>query len=428
MRITAVFLRASMHRINNDSYKLSNLLKAIVLPVVFTLAACGESTGDGGGTVYQGARLIIGDGSVIENGAFAVNSGQITAVGMTANISVEGATTVDLSGMTVMPAIVDAHVHMSNTRKEILDDLRRRAHFGVGAAMSMGSDPVGTPLELQDEIVPGHARFKSAGLGITRPEPGRRMVHWVDTPDQARAAVQEEAARNVEVIKIWVDDRDGLYDQLTPTLYGAVIDEAHQHGLRVSAHLFEQEDAKGLLQAGVDILAHGVRDRDIDVEFISLVNERPNLVLIPNLPGRGVGSDYSWLEGTIPVEDFQRLQNMGDDSRAVSAHAIQARNLSRLSQEGMTIGMGTDGNTPWGAHVEMEDMVLAGMSPGDVIVSATRNSAEIIGLDDVGVIEEGRSADFIVLNANPLDDIKNTRQINSVYLRGDEIDRESFVW
>jgi imidazolonepropionase-like amidohydrolase len=365
---------------------------------------------------------------VIENGAFSVNDGQITAVGVTASVSVEGATTVNLSGMTVMPAIVDSHVHMSNTREEILNDLRRRAHFGVGAAMSMGSDPVGTPLDLRDEILSGHARFKSAGLGITRPEPGRRMVHWVDTPDQARAAVQEEAARDVDLIKIWVDDRDGLYDQLTPVLYGAVIDEAHQHGLRVSAHLFEQEDAKGLLRAGVDILAHGVRDRDIDVEFVSLVSERPNLVLIPNLPGRGVRSDYSWLEGSIPAEDFQRLQDIDDNAQAQSSHAIQARNLSRLSQEGMIIGMGTDGNTPWGAHIEMEDMVLAGMSPGDVIVSATKNSAEIIGLDDMGAIEEGRSADFIVLHANPLDDIQNTRKITSVYLRGEEIDRENFIW
>jgi len=417
-----------MHKIKNDSHNWSNHLKAIVLPVVFSLVACAQNTGDGGGTVYQGARLIIGDGSVIENGAFSVNDGQITAVGVTASVSVEGAITVNLSGMTVMPAIVDSHVHMSNTREEILNDLRRRAHFGVGAAMSMGSDPVGTPLDLRDEILSGHARFKSAGLGITRPEPGRRMVHWVDTPDQARAAVQEEAARDVDLIKIWVDDRDGLYDQLTPVLYGAVIDEAHQHGLRVSAHLFEQEDAKGLLRAGVDILAHGVRDRDIDVEFVSLVSERPNLVLIPNLPGRGVRSDYSWLEGSIPAEDFQRLQDIDDNAQAQSSHAIQARNLSRLSQEGMIIGMGTDGNTPWGAHIEMEDMVLAGMSPGDVIVSATKNSAEIIGLDDMGAIEEGRSADFIVLYANPLDDIQNTRKITSVYLRGEEIDRENFIW
>ena len=417
-----------MYKVKINSHRLRKALKVLILPIIFSLTACGQGDGDVDATVYQGARLIIGDGTVIENGAFAVNDGQVVAVGTTASISTDGAMTVDLSGMTVIPAIIDAHVHMSNTREEILDDLRRRAHFGVGAAMSMGSDPEGTPLELRDEIVPGHARFRSAGLGITRPEPGRRMVHWIDTPAQAREAVQTEASRDVDVIKVWVDDRDGLYDQLTPELYGAVIDEAHQHDIQVSAHLFELEDAKGLLRAGVDILAHGVRDRDIDVEFISLVNERPNLVLIPNLPGRGVSADYSWLEGSIPDEDFQRLQNIDDNTQAQSAHAIQARNLARLSQEGMTIGMGTDGNTPWGAHIEMEDMVLAGMSPGDVIVSATKNSAEILGLDDMGILGEGYSADFIVLNANPLDDIKNTRQISSVYLRGEEVNREGFVW
>tara|TARA_B100000029_G_scaffold516770_1_gene633927 strand:- start:1778 stop:2953 length:1176 start_codon:yes stop_codon:yes gene_type:complete len=390
--------------------------------------ACGQSSVESGGTVYQGARLIIGDGSVIENGAFSVNNGQISAVGTSGSISSNGATVVDLSGQTVMPAIVDAHVHMSITREELLNDLRRRAFFGVGAALSMGSDPEGTPLELRYELVPGHARFASAGLGITRPEPGRRMVHWVDSPEQARAAVQTEASRGVDVVKIWVDDRDGLYDKLNPGLYGAVIDEAHSLGVKVSAHIFELDDAKGLVRAGVDILAHGVRDRDIDAEFVILVNDNPDLVMIPNLPGRGVPSDYSWLEGLIPEADYQQLENIESDSQAQSAHAIQARNLARLSQEGMIIGMGTDGNTPWGAHIEMEDMVLAGMSPADVIVAATNNSAAILGLDDMGTIEEGKSADFIVLNANPLDDIKNTRLIDSVYLRGEEVDRGGFVW
>ena len=167
-----------MYKVKINSHRLRKVLKVLILPIIFSLTACGQGAGDVDATVYQGARLIIGDGTVIENGAFAVNDGQVVAVGTTASISTDGAMTVDLSGMTVIPAIIDAHVHMSNTREEILDDLRRRAHFGVGAAMSMGSDPEGTPLELRDEIVPGHARFRSAGLGITRPEPGRRMVHW----------------------------------------------------------------------------------------------------------------------------------------------------------------------------------------------------------------------------------------------------------
>jgi imidazolonepropionase-like amidohydrolase len=236
--------------------------------------------------------------------------------------------------------------------------------------------------------------------------------------------VQELAARKVDIVKIWVDDRDGKYKKLTPALYGAVIDEAHRNKLRVTAHLFTLDDAKGLLRAGVDAFAHGVRDRDIDDEFVAMMKQRPNVVLVPNLPGRGVAVDMSWLSGSVSAAELKKLQaGATDQPAAQQAFGIQARNLAKLSAAGVRIALGTDGNVPYAHHVEMADMVAAGMTPAQVIVASTKNAADLLRMTDVGTVEPGKSADFLVLDANPLDNITNTRRISAVYLRGTTVDR-----
>ena len=236
--------------------------------------------------------------------------------------------------------------------------------------------------------------------------------------------MRELVPQNVDMVKIWVDDRNGQFDKLTPELYGAVIDEAHQHGLRVTAHVYTLEDAKGRLRAGLDAFAHGIRDTEVDDEVIELFRERPHVVLVPNLPGSGFAADLSWLSGTIPADQLTQMQERSVDRPAAQeTFGIQARNLARLSAEGVTIAFGTDGGAGWSPHAEMEDMVRAGMSPGDVLVAATRNSADLLMLDDLGTLEAGKSADFVVLEANPLDDVTNTRRIVDVYLRGAAVER-----
>jgi imidazolonepropionase-like amidohydrolase len=377
-------------------------------------------------TVYEGARIIVGDGSApIENAAFVVDGARFTQVGRAGQIKAPaGAARVNLAGKTVMPGIIDAHTHMPETREAIIDSLQRKAYYGVSVVMSLGQDR-DVAFKIRDERIPGAARLLTAGRGITMPEPGRPDIpYWVTTEAEARKAVQELAAQKVDLVKIWVDDRNGKYKKLTPELYGAVIDEAHKRGLRVTVHVYYLDDAKGLLRAGIDAWAHGVRDKDLDDETIALLKKRPNLVLVPNMPDRGVATDMSWLADSVPADQLKKLQaGATDRPQAQEAFGIQARNLAKMHAAGVKVALGTDGNVAWSQHVEMEDMVASGMKPHDVIVAATRNGAELLALKDHGTIAAGKTADFVVLDANPLDDIKNTRKIADVYIRGAKVDR-----
>jgi imidazolonepropionase-like amidohydrolase len=349
-----------------------------------------------------------------------------------------------------MPAIVDLHSHLGYTdvmamttgaenftRQNLEDHLRRYAYFGIAATLSMGVDRGDLPFELRAEPFSGAALFRTAGRGMALPNAGpgaeyrRDAAYGVTTEADARDAVRELAEQKVDVVKIWVDDRDGTVQKLPPAMYRAIIEEAHARGLRVVAHIFDLADAKALVRAGIDGFAHGVRDMDVDDEFVQLMRERPEVFVIPNLPDRGVAEDLSWLGETVPAEEIRRMNDaaaaMSPDaaSRARALFEIQARNLKKLDAAGVKIGFGTDAgiSVGWNAHTELADMVAAGMTPAEVIVAATRTSAEILHLDRLGTIAPGKSADFIVLDADPLENISNSRRISSVYLRGQEVDR-----
>ena len=388
------------------------------------------TTGQAAVTAFEGARIIVGDGSaVIEKGTIVVNGTTIQAIG--ANVQVPaGAQRVNLAGKTVMPMILDTHIHAPATHEQMIRDLRRRAYWGVGAAMSMGTDTTDVVFKVRDEAknMPGTARLLTAGRGVTGIEKGREpAAYWVGTVAEARKVVQENAAKRPDIIKIWVDDRDNTVPKLTPELYGAIIDEAHKAKIRVTAHIFDLEDGKGLLKANVDAFAHSVRDRDVDQEFLNMMKQRPNVTVNPNLPSPGKMWDIAWLQGKIPADEYANVQKANvNDPKQADMYGIQARNLKKLSDQGARIVLGTDGNIPWAPHQEMEAMAMAGMTPMQVIVASTGRAAEFLRFTDTGTLQTGKNADLLVLDANPLDNITNTRRINAVYYRGQMVNRSAY--
>ena len=280
------------------------------------------------------------------------------------------------------------------------------------------------------------------------------------TVAEARKAVQDLAPHKPDFVKIWVDDRNGQARKLTPELYQAAADEARRHNLRSIAHVFDLDDAKGLVRAGVEGFLHSIRDSEVDNEFITLAKQR-NIWITPNLGGinrasliRANGTP-AWFDDPLVAETIapalirQRAKMYEDQARArqagrgaaqalpagalaqagPAAQTFDAANVRRLRAAGVRQVLGSDAagdGRRWiglMTLVEIENMVSAGFTPADAIIASTRESAKVLGLNQLGVVAAGKSADFIVLDANPLDNIANVRRINKVYLRGQEVDR-----
>ncbi len=417
--------------------------------------------------LYEGARLIPGDGSAaVNDAAFLVEGGKVTKVGRKGGLGVAGGIKrVDLSGKTVMPAIINTHGHpgfqsgLSYSRENynrdtIVDDLNRALYFGVSTIMSQGVEIGDVMHEIrawQQAGRLGGARLLFAGRGIGAPNAGpgapayAGIAYEVTTEEEIRRAVQEQAARKVDAIKIWVDDRGGRAPRLSPALMRAAIDEGHRLGLKVTAHVFYHEDAMTLATAHVDAFAHLVRDKVMDDALVATVISN-KVYVMPNIgtPERTTHtSPPPWfdepflaamLRDTVSADVIDRIRkSFTSREEAVAArnrqsYAILQRSVARLAGQGARIILGSD--TGLEDHIfgyveqkELELMVAAGMTPSQVIVAATSRAAEFLGLHDSGTLAPGMRADFLVLDANPLDDIRNTRRIARIYIKGAEIDR-----
>lgn len=411
-------------------------------------------------TVFEGARVIVGDGTVIEDASLVAEGGKVARVGASGDVQVPaGATRVSLAGKTVMPLLIDIHGHVgyfedgvfsgeSYGAENIIEQLHILEYYGVGAFQSLGTDLGPDAWSVREDQRAGRlggARLFVAGRGFVAPgggptvSPLEHVPFEVDRPELARLLVRDNVARGADMIKVWVDDRNGTRPKLPPEIYRAVIDEAHAHGVRVMAHVYYLDDAKELLRAGVDGFAHMVRDKELDDEFLRLAKEhgvfQASALAIQALPvDSGWVQDPAFREAT-PRSAVARMESgdtglpgSGSADRSRQFVALMAKNVAKLRAAGVPIALGGDTGIPtrfvgYNEHLELRAMVAVGMSPLEALSAGTSVAASILRLDDLGTLAPGKSADFLVLDANPLDDISNTTRIAAVYRAGKALDR-----
>ena len=418
-------------------------------------------------TAFHGARMIVGDGSEpVDDAILLVRDGLIIAAGRGPVLAIpDDARRVDLSGKTIMPTIVNPHIHAGYlkgastdaanfSRENVLDHLRRFVYYGVSVVQSLGTDRDGVEIAIRDEQRAGTlddpelALLFSASNGIAAPTPGGgnggaffapEAILEASTPDEARQRVREIVGKNPDVIKFWVDDRNGTKQKFGPDVYTAIIDEAHRAGKKAIAHIYELEDAKGVVRAGVDGTAHMVRAPGADDELLTLMRESGAFVFTSMSIQKMMVDGDGWLDDpalaeTVDAESRQTIRAMlGQATPEIvtmmtNNYAILEAGLRQYVGAGVTVLLSGDTGVlsqfpGFAEHRELESMVQAGMPALAAIKSATLLPAQMLGLADRGSLEIGKRADFLVLDGNPLDDISNTRRIADVYVAGSKIDR-----
>jgi len=415
--------------------------------------------------VLQGATLIDGTGRPpLKNAVLVIDAGRISAVGPADKVKAPpGARALDLKGRTIIPGLINAHGHVGlvvggqsradgYTRENVQTQLLQYERYGVTSVLTLGLNR-DLVYDVRDEqrrgTVPGATLF-TAGRGIGVPDGAPPVpsapdqVYRPRTPEEAVANVEEAAARKPDYFKIWVDDVFGKFPKMDPAVFKAAIDAAHRHSIKVASHVFYLGDAKAVITSGVDALAHSVRDQPVDDELVAMMKKRGTFyVATLNVDASfsafaddPVLLDDPFLTAALPPDSVQQFRSpeyrakVAADPNVPKARAALEngmRNLKTLHAKGVHIAFGTDsGANPvriqgWGEHRELELMVKAGLSPMDALVAATRGSATMLGISDRGTLEKGKRADLLVLAGNPLDDIRNTRKLVSVWHDGREI-------
>ncbi len=418
-------------------------LGCLTLLVAF---GCGPGTPElvPGYTAFIGATVIDGTGGQpTRDAVILVRDGRIEAVGSAATLAVpEQAAVVDLAGRTVIPGLINAHGHVGDTlglegghysERNVRDHLALYASYGVTTVLSLGGDGVaGAGVRDAEDADLTHARLRIAGAVVT-----------AESPEEAQSQVSANNDLGVDFIKIRVDDNLGTSAKMTPDVYAAVIEAAHDQGLPLAAHLFYLDDAKGLLAAGADFIAHSVRDVAVDDELIQLLRET-GVCYSPTLtrevstfvyesepeffadPFFLAHANADVLEALRQPELQQGYRDSPTAPRYKEALRMAQANLKALADAGIPIAFGTDSGPParfqgYFEHMETELMADAGLSPEQILRSATGAAAACIGLDDVGTIAPGKWADMVVLTADPLADIANLRTIESVWIAGNRL-------
>ena len=391
------------------------------------------------GRAWIGARIIDGTGRPpIENGTLFVRGGRIEAVGKRVKLP-PGVTRFGATGKTIIPGLINAHGHVNDPAQ-----LGIYLRDGITTVFSLGGDKEFALRQQCASATPGTVPHLYVA-GLIQDSTAIPGAVAVKTPEEARSSVDDLILHKPDIVKVRVDDFRGARPKMSPEVYQAVIDEARKNGYRTAAHIVLLDDAKGVLNAGVNYIAHSVRDREVDDEFIRLMKKQ-HAFYSPTLTRELAVFTYSekpaffddpfFLKEADPVEvakmqDPKRQESVRNDVQAqwYKDHlAVAMRNLKTLSDAGVVIAMGTDsGGGPgrfqgYFEHLELEYETKAGLTPMQALVSATSGAAQAVNVSQqAGSLEKGKWADFVVLNANPLDDIRNTRTIDSVWIGGVQV-------